>query len=128
VLGRALRETSAAVPFSLVSLDGGKSRNAIPRDAVAVCSVAVGREEAFRAAIEVAAETIRDAFGRTDPGVAIRLSPADASLEPWTSADTDRLLDGVALVPTGPLALSRDFDGLVETRARSVRRSRTAAG
>ena len=30
----------AAVPFRLVSLDGGKSRNAIPRDAVAVCSVA----------------------------------------------------------------------------------------
>ena len=33
VLGRVLREAHAAVPFRLVSLDGGKSRNAIPRDA-----------------------------------------------------------------------------------------------
>ncbi|HET7515327.1 MAG TPA: peptidase dimerization domain-containing protein, partial [Gaiella sp.] len=39
VLGRALREAHVAVPFRLVSLDGGKSRNAIPRDATAVVSV-----------------------------------------------------------------------------------------
>ena len=33
VLGRALREAHETVPFRLVSLAGGKSRNAIPRDA-----------------------------------------------------------------------------------------------
>ena len=43
VLGRALREAHATVPFRLVSLDGGKSRNAIPRDAAAVVSVDGGR-------------------------------------------------------------------------------------
>src|SRR3954447_9522122 len=35
VLGRALRDAHSAAPFRLVSLDGGKSRNAIPRDAPA---------------------------------------------------------------------------------------------
>ena len=54
VLGRVLREAYAAAPFRLVSLDGGKSRNAIPRDAVAVCSVPRDREAAFRAAVEAA--------------------------------------------------------------------------
>ena len=50
VLGRALREAHATVPFRLVSLDGGKSRNAIPRDARAICAVAADREsEAPRA-------------------------------------------------------------------------------
>ena len=39
VLGRVLRETLANALFRLVGLDGGKSRDAIPRDAVAVCSV-----------------------------------------------------------------------------------------
>jgi dipeptidase D len=38
-LGRALRETRGACPFRLVSLDGGKSWNAIPRDAAAICSI-----------------------------------------------------------------------------------------
>jgi dipeptidase D len=115
VLGRALRETSLVVPFRLVSFEGGKSRNAIPRDAVAVCSVAAGDEGAFRAALETSAETIRDAFAKTDPGLSILVGTADAAADPWSSEATERLLDAVALVPTGPLAMSQDFDDLVET-------------
>src|SRR3954470_12410527 len=48
VVVRALREALGTVPFRLVSLDGGKSRNAIPRDAHADVSVAAGSEQAFR--------------------------------------------------------------------------------
>ncbi len=115
VLGRALREALETVPFRLVSLDGGKSRNAIPRDATAVCSVAGDREQAFRDAVAAAAATIRDAYSKTDAGVTIEIAAAESSVEPWTDAATASLLDAVALVPTGPLALSPDFDDLVET-------------
>jgi dipeptidase D len=115
VLGRALREAHAAAPFRLVSLDGGKSRNAIPRDATAVVSVDGGREADLGAAIETAAATIRDAFSTTDAGVNVTVDAADAAGDPWTDAATTRLLDAVALVPTGPLAMSQDFDDLVET-------------
>jgi dipeptidase D len=115
VLGRALREANAAVPFRLVSLDGGKSRNAIPRDAAAVVSVESAREAELRGAVDAAAATIRDAFAKTDPGVSIAITAAEASADPWTAAGTVALLDTIALVPTGPLALSPDFDDLVET-------------
>ncbi|HET6683171.1 MAG TPA: beta-Ala-His dipeptidase [Gaiella sp.] len=115
VLGRALRETSLATPFRLVSFDGGKSRNAIPRDAVAVCSVAAGDADAFREAVAASAESIRDAFAKTDPSLSIVVGPADAAADPWSAKATARLLDAVALVPTGPLAMSPDFDDLVET-------------
>jgi dipeptidase D len=115
VLGRALREALTSVPFRLVSLDGGKSRNAIPRDAGAVVSVAPDREDAFRDAVQKANETIRDAFAKTDSGVSVDIGPGEATAEPWSEAQTQRLLDAVALVPTGPLALSPDFDDLVET-------------
>jgi dipeptidase D len=114
-LGRALREASRTAAFRLVTLEGGKSRNAIPRDAVAICSVSPGDEEAFRAGVAAAAATIRDAFAKTDPGVSIAVASADAAADPWSREATDRLLDAVALVPTGPLALSPDFDDLVET-------------
>jgi dipeptidase D len=114
-VGRALREAFATVPFRLVSLDGGKSRNAIPRDAVAVCSVASGDEAAFRLALDGAAATIRDAYSKTDPGVTLTVAPAADAADAWTVAGTASLLDAVALVPTGPLALSPDFDDLVET-------------
>jgi dipeptidase D len=116
VLGRALREAHATVPFRLVSLDGGKSRNAIPRDAVAVVSVPADGEAALGDAIRKADETIRDAFAKTDGGVAVTATPAESSkTDPWSEKHTERLLDAIALVPTGPLAMSPDFDDLVET-------------
>ncbi len=115
VLGRALREAHAEVPFRLVSLDGGKSRNAIPRDAVALVSLGSDREDAFRAAVGKANETIRDAFAKTDAGVSVQVTDAEAPGDPWSEAATQDMLDAVALVPTGPLALSPDFDDLVET-------------
>ena len=111
VLGRALREAHATVPFRLVSLDGGKSRNAIPRDATAVVSLEAGREADLRAAIETAAATIREAFSKTDPDVSVTVEPGEPATDAWTDAATRTLLDAIALVPTGPLAMSNDFDG-----------------
>jgi dipeptidase D len=115
VLGRVLREAHATVPFRLVSIEGGKSRNAIPRDAHALVSVESGDKAALVTALGSAAETIRDAFSKTDPGVVVEATEAEGSLEPWTADATARLLDVLAVVPTGPLAMSPDFDKLVET-------------
>ena len=114
-LVRALRETLTAVPFRLVALNGGKSWNAIPRHAVAVCSVAVEREADFRAAVVAAADAIRDAYSRTDPDVTVTVARPDDAVEGWTEAGTADLLDLVAARPSGPLAMSHDFEGLVET-------------
>jgi dipeptidase D len=115
VLGRVLRDAYESAPFRLVSLNGGKSRNAIPRDAVAVVSVAADREQAFREAAEKAAATVRDAFKTTDAGATATIGGAEDASDAWTEEGTAKLLDVVALVPTGPLAMSQDFDDLVET-------------
>ena len=72
-------------------------------------------EADLRGAIEKANGTIRDAFAKTDSGVHVSVAPGEATAEPWSEAATASLLDAVALVPTGPLALSPDFDDLVET-------------
>ena len=114
-LSWALREALAAAPFRLASLDGGKSWNAIPRDAVAVCSLPPEREPAFRAAVETAAATIRDAYAQTDPDVAIAVTAGGDAADAWTATATEHLLDLLAVVPSGPLAMSPDFTGLVET-------------
>jgi dipeptidase D len=115
VLGRVLREAHGVVPFRLVSITGGKSRNAIPRDAVAVVSVAPADEQRFRDAIATVNATVRDAFSMTDAAVSASVGSAEAGAYPWTDAATESLLDVIALVPSGPLAMSPDFDGLVET-------------
>jgi dipeptidase D len=115
VLGRVLREANATVPFRLVSLNGGKSRNAIPRDAIAVCSVPRDQENAFRTAVESATAVVRDAYAKTDPGATVTIETDRDAGDAWTEEATAKLLDVVALVPTGPLAMSPDFDKLVET-------------
>ncbi len=115
VLGRALGQAHGEVPLRLVSLDGGKSRNAIPRDAVALVSVPGSQADAFRKAVEDAAAVIRDEYAKTDAGVTVSVGEAQPAADAWSVEDTGALLDVVALAPTGPLAMSPDFDGLVET-------------
>jgi dipeptidase D len=114
VLGRALREALAVCPFGLVSVQGGKSWNAIPRDATAICSLPPEREAAFRAAVESAAATISDAYAKTDHGVSVTLTGAADAADAWTEDGTRSILDFVAVVPNGPIAMSPDFEGLVE--------------
>jgi dipeptidase D len=115
VLGNTLRGAYASAPFRLVSLTGGKSRNAIPRDAAAVVLLEAGKEAEFTSAIEHRSATIHEAFSKTDPGLSIAVNPAEPAEDAWTEEATGRMLGVIALVPTGPLAMSPDFDGLVET-------------
>ena len=115
VLARALREALAVAPFQLVSLQGGKSWNAIARDATAICSLPAEREPAFRVAVETTAAAIKDAYATADPGVTVTVTGAADAADAWTEHGTRTVLDLVAIVPSGPLAMSPDFEGLVET-------------
>ena len=58
---------------------------------------------------------IRDDYASTDGAVTVTVANADDAADAWSAEDTAALLDLVALVPTGPLAMSVDFDGKVET-------------
>jgi dipeptidase D len=108
-LGRALR---AAPGLRIASLRGGASRNAIPRDAVAV--VAAGEEA--RAAVEAEAARIRAAHRTTDPGVRFTVEAETADVaDAWSTEDSARILDLIAALPAGPLGMSPDFPGVVET-------------
>jgi dipeptidase D len=113
VLGRVLAAGFAAAPFRLVSLAGGASRNAIPREAHALGALPEGGEEALRrAAGEELAQVARQHAG-TDDGLVLDVSPAEAD----GAADADatrRVLDLVSAVPTGVLAMTTGLAG-VET-------------
>ena len=115
VLGRALRDTHSTSPFRLVSLAGGKSRNAIPRDAAALVAAPRSEADALAGAIDGAAAQIADHYATTDPKLRVTVTDAAAATDAWSVPDTALMLDAIALVPTGPLAISQDFDGLIET-------------
>ncbi len=113
-LGRVLAETFAAAPFRLGSLDGGVSRNAIPRDAHATVAFPVEAESAFRSAAADALAAIVREFAGTDDGLLLSIHPAaaDAAADP---ASTRRALDLVQAVPTGVVAMTPHLPGAVQT-------------
>jgi dipeptidase D len=80
-----------------------------------VCLVAAADGPAFAAAVASAAERLRSAYAVSDPGITLVVAGADAAPDPWSPEATARVLDAVALVPSGPLAMSPDVPGLVET-------------
>jgi dipeptidase D len=108
-LGRVL---AASGPVRLATLDGGVSRNALPRETRAL--VAVPDESAFceAAARELAA--IRDQHAGSDDGVALTVTQA----EPGEAADeetTRRALALLRVLPSGVVAMSPALPGAVET-------------
>jgi dipeptidase D len=73
------------------------------------------REAAFRAAVEAAAAAIRDAYAQTDPDVRVTVNGAAEAEDAWTQDGIRALHDLLAVVPSGPLAISPAFQRLVET-------------
>ena len=125
LLARAL---AVAPGIRIASLDGGGSRNAIPRGATAI----VVGPEAARRTIETAGGDAARAYEKTDPGVRVTVEDAHesgahaasagplgdrASRAPdaWTAEASARIVDLVATLPAGPLGMSADFPGVVET-------------
>ena len=107
-LGRVLRQA----PLRLTRIDGGVSRNALPREARAL--VAVRADDELRESAESALTAIREEYAGTDDGLSLSIEPAqrgDATDE-TTSA---RALDLLATIPSGVVAMNPNRPGTVET-------------
>ena len=110
-LGRVLGATSGS---RLVSFDGGVSRNAIPRSASAVVAVA-NDDRDFGEAVAAEVRAISSEYRGTDEFVSVSTvqlhdEPPAASVE-----TTRRVLDLLAAIPTGVLAMNPGLSGVVET-------------
>jgi dipeptidase D len=113
-LGRVLSRAYERVPFRLARLDGGVSRNAIPRAASATVAVAPADETTFREAAERELAVLREQFAGSDGDLALAIEPADVERAAERAA-TGRILDLVAATPTGVIAMSLALPGKVET-------------
>jgi dipeptidase D len=113
-LGRVLGAALDGAPFRLVSLAGGVSRNAIPRDASAVVALSADLESSFRRLAEAELGAIVRQHAGTDDGLALEVSRADAG-GAVDGATTRRVLDLVSAIPTGVVAMTPGLKGVVET-------------
>jgi dipeptidase D len=113
-LGRVLARGYEAEPFRLAHLEGGVSRNALPREARATIALPSGGEAAFREAAERELGSIREQHAGAEDALALSIDAAqtDAAADEET---TSRALDLLATIPSGVVAMSPDLAGTVET-------------
>jgi dipeptidase D len=113
VLGRILERASASSPFRLMLLEGGVSRNAIPRKARAIVGAVYSTDD-FRASALAEFEALRSNHASTDPE--LTLDVASCRLI-YTADDssTAALVRLLVDLPTGVIAMRPDRPDAVET-------------
>lgn len=111
---KALGRVLGQAPLRLARLDGGVSRNALPRDAHAAIALAPEAESAFREAAERELAALREQYAGTDDGLTLSIERVDA--ENVTDEETTtRALALLAAIPSGVVAMSPTLPGTVET-------------
>ena len=113
-LGRILSRGYEAAPFRLASLEGGVSRNALPRGAQAVVALPQDIEAAFRDAAEHEIASLREQYSGSDDALTLSIVGARTDAVAAEST-TSRALDLLAAIPSGVVAMSPALPGTVET-------------
>jgi len=113
VLGRILERASASSPFRLMLLEGGVSRNAIPREARAIVG-AVHSTDDFRGSALAEFVALRSNHASTDPELALDVASCRLI---YTADDssTAALVRLLVDLPTGVIAMRPDRPDAVET-------------
>jgi dipeptidase D len=113
-LGRVLGAAHEAAPFGLVSLDGGLSRNAIPRHARALVCVPAELVDSFRRAADAELAAVVRQHAGNDERLVLDISDAGAEAAASVAA-TRRALDLVSTIPTGVVEITPGLVEVVET-------------
>lgn len=117
-LGQILYECSENATFELIHIEGGKMRNAIPREAYAILGLDSTEEDGLRKAVEYAATELRAQYEGLEPGFKLQLEESDGGVlqeGAFPRELKERLLAFLMAVPSGVVAMSQDIEGLVET-------------
>lgn len=115
ILNRFLSRTNAKHYMYLCEINGGNLRNAIPREAYAICAVPEDAKHDLRADLNIFASEVENELSVTEPDLKIILEseePRSTAIDQETSR---RLIKAVYGAPHGVYAMSQDIPGLVET-------------
>jgi len=123
LLAEALRDMSAHTDLRLMAMKGGTARNAIPREAYAVCALPPNAVAQLDAWAQHRHEAWRERFAEADARVSFRClsvhdsadsSPTDAD-KAISNVERDHLLAFLDIAANGVSHMSDDFPGVVDT-------------
>ena len=115
ILNRFLSQTAKKYDLYICEVNGGNLRNAIPREAYALCAVPHDAKEPVRVDLNIFIADIENEFAVSELDLKLTLqseTPRKTAIDQDTSS---RLLKTLYAVPHGVYAMSQDIPGLVET-------------
>ncbi|MFA6119802.1 MAG: aminoacyl-histidine dipeptidase [Sideroxydans sp.] len=116
LLAEALRDLSAHTDIRLIELSGGTARNAIPREAFAVCALPSAAVSVIDAWVEHRNTAWQQRFAEVDAKVKLDYELDGAPLgKAITRAERDRLLTFLDVAVNGVSQMSDDFAGVTDT-------------
>lgn len=116
LLTEALRDLAAHTDMRLIELNGGTARNAIPREAFAVCAVPAAAVAGMDEWVEHRLAAWRQRFATEDANVFFGYELDEMPLgKALHRAERDRLLAFLDIAANGVSRMSDDFPGVVDT-------------
>jgi dipeptidase D len=114
ILGATLQALINELPAELGDLKGGSAQNAIPREAFAVIALDLDREVQLRQVVSRCEVEQRLDLGAFDPELTITVEKVQRPAKVMAEDDVRRVVDLIASLHHGVLAMSPDVPGLVQ--------------
>ncbi|MDD4912381.1 MAG: aminoacyl-histidine dipeptidase [Sideroxydans sp.] len=116
LLVEALRDLSAHTDLRLIEMKGGSARNAIPREAFAVCALPMSVVSGVDAWVERRLAAWQQRFAESDPKVSFTYDLDDLPVgQAVQQATRDSVLTFLDVATNGVSHMSEDFAGVTET-------------
>ncbi len=115
LLNRFLSRLSTKYDMYLCEINGGNLRNAIPREAYAVCAVPAADKHNVRADLNIFAADAENELSVVEPDLKFVLETEEPRAKAIDRDTTARLIKALYAAPHGVYAMSQDIPGLVET-------------
>ena len=121
-MNRILYHLLSAIPFQLISIDGGSLRNAIPRESTVEVAVLKSDLERFRHEFERISAIIQEEYKALEKDMTMTLqSSTNEYSKAMSPEDLLKLVNTIYTVHNGVYRMSPDIQGLVETSSSLAR-------
>ncbi len=115
LLCRLLYGVQQHVALQLAHIEGGNLRNAIPREASALITIATGDTDRLHAQVKLLAQELQQELKEVDSGLNIQLVEAALPETVLTPQTRQRLLSALLACPNGVIRMNQAIPGVVET-------------
>ena len=115
VLFRLLQTADTRFNLQMANVQGGDMRNAIPREAVTLITVPKKYTTKFETFVKKYEKTVQSELSETDPGVVLKLDPADMPKYVIKKKIFKKLYRMVTAIPSGPIRFIDNMPAIPET-------------